>query len=517
MPNRSSSRKAAQPKSSSRKKRTPLRAAESARRIPVARRVNLTPQVRVVRHNGADREALLDEIEKLKGLLAETKRQPAGTHPSIADPPPPAPVGAKSLPDDVLSARQEFAENLPIPGRDAPVFNLVDDFLTIGSTPWADPLVPAYLLDKHYRIVDWNVAFGLAFDHTMDGRRGLSVLEWVNFLDNYETVVQNAVKAFTDETKLPRLHVEPIEYNSQRYDDKLTAIKRAYQVPAENDELQGWLVTLDVRFSDMSIMRRYKQDLFETLRRDLTWSEYALSYDRVLTSSRVYLDLLDHILGEAVPRGGKGDLNPLRPGSRVLDLGAGTGNLSARLAQQQRKHLIFAVENNRSMLDVLRDKCHAVLRSDDKEPGVLAIKQDVNTLFGLPDGSFDCAILNNVVYALEDPLPSLRQVCKRLRPDGEIRVSGPQKSTDLERLFSRMAADLRSSGKLDDLREDFERVCDINRNILSPNLYRWNVDDMKDLLRQAGFGEITYATDSAYAGQAMIVCAKKSPRAKRSE
>ena len=142
-------------------------------------------------------------------------------------------------------------------------------------------------------------------------------------------------------------------------------------------------------------------------------------------------------------------------------------------------------------------------------PGILAIKQDVNALFGLPDESFDYAILNNILYTLDDPLPCLRQVHEVLTPNGEIRVSGPQKKTKLAQLFARIDADLSASGRMAELRDDFDRVWEINQAILGSVLYRWNVDDMKHILLTAGFREITYVTDTAYGGQAMIVVARK--------
>lgn len=413
----------------------------------------------------------------------------------------------RSLPDNVRNERANVAERFEIPGRDAPSFNLVNDFLSLGVIPWADPLVPVYLLDKNYRIVDWNIAFGVAYDRTMDGRRGLSVLEWVYFLDNYEECLRRATKDFGDANNLPRLHVETINYTSMRY-GPTKATKRAYQMPKDNGETLGWLVTLEVEFKDLSTKLQFKKDLFATLRRDLTWSQYSLSYDRVLNSTKVYLELLNHILGEQLPSGARG-LAPLEPGSRILDLGAGTGNLSRLLASQERGHIIFALENNRIMLDLLRAKCEPYLRSDINGPGVLAIKQDINTLFGLPEWPFDYALLNNVAYALDDPLPCFRQVRDALKPGGEIRVSGPQKKTKLERLFARISEDLKAEGKDVELAEDYNRVWDINRNILTSSLYRWTVDDMKDLLKEAGFSKITYKTDAAYAGQAMLVAARK--------
>ena len=39
--------------------------------------------------------------------------------------------------------------------------------------------------------------------------------------------------------------------------------------------------------------------------------------------------------------------------------------------------------------------------------------------------------------------------------------------------------------------------------------YRLDVDTVEDLLLNAGFAEVTYKTTDAYAGQAMIVCARK--------
>ncbi len=445
--------------------------------------------------------------EELRLLRAEVERlRSASQH--QADLPAISSGGfiAKEVPED-RDERESYAEGLDLPGINAPDFNLVSDFLTFGVTPWADALVPAYMLDNYFRIVDWNLAFGLAFDRTMEGRRGQHVSEWVYFLDNYKAILDQGATEFNN-TKRPPIHVEPIEYTSPRY-GKIHAIKRAYQIPKDAEETQGWLVILEVKFDDLPTTYRFKRDVYETLRLDLTWSEYAMSYDRVLLASRVYHELIEHILGEQVPRGGQGELTRLPPRSRILDLGAGTGNLSLHLAKQQRGHTIFAVENNRMMLDLLRDKCHDHLRSDALGPGILAIKQDVNTLFGLPGNAFDFAILNNVAYSLEDPVKCFKEVWDSLKIGGEIRVSGPQKSTNLEKLFARIAADLDAAKRMTELNLEFEQVRQINQTILRPILFRWTVDDMKKMLLDAGFSSISYHSENAYGGQAMIVCAKK--------
>ncbi|MFO0868457.1 MAG: class I SAM-dependent methyltransferase [Pirellulales bacterium] len=207
-------------------------------------------------------------------------------------------------------------------------------------------------------------------------------------------------------------------------------------MPKDDGEMLGWLVTLETKFADLRTTLRLRRDLFSTVSHDMMWSEYALSYDRVLLASNTYQDLLNHILGEKSSPGRRVRLTPLRPASRVLDLGAGTGNLAARRSGQQRGHVVFALENNRMMLDLLRDKCESHLRTDDKGPGILAIKQDINTLHGIPDGSsFDYAILNNVAYSLDDPVPCFRQVRNAAPAHDSGWISGPQKQTDPDFTF----------------------------------------------------------------------------------
>jgi hypothetical protein len=41
-------------------------------------------------------------------------------------------------------------------------------------------------------------------------------------------------------------------------------------------------------------------------------------------------------------------------------------------------------------------------------------------------------------------------------------------------------------------------------------LIRWSLSEMKtSLCREIGFAECTYATDDVYAGQSMLICARK--------
>ena len=412
-------------------------------------------------------------------------------------------VQKNELDQKIRIQRESYAETKQLPGSLAPEYSALElaRINKLLVRPSAYPMTPMYMLDRDYRILDWNEAFSLAFDRTLEGRQGQSILEWTYHLDNFQEVLDHGEIVFADPERPPTIDVEEIVYTSLRY-GRLKAIKRAYQIPDDNGACLAWLITLDLDFSHPNEKSRYRYELLRLMGLDQLWSEYAISYDRVLTNTRVYRELIDTLIGNIGP------LRPIDSDARVLDLGAGTGNLSLRLMDRLSNRTVFALDNNRVMLEFLRDKCREVLREDELGPGVVAIKQDVTSLFGLPDSYFDCVIANNVFYALPDPEASLEAVFRVLKPGGELRASGPKYNTDLEILFKRIHKDLDASGKLSEYREDFERVEQINKLRLGTLLHKWSVDDFCGLVKKFGF-KIKHSSEDVYAGQSMLIVAEK--------
>lgn len=411
---------------------------------------------------------------------------------------------------DLQERRAQFRAKPPpgMRGRIQP-FAVLDDPAATRPMPGADPTLPIYRLDRDFRILDWNEAFSLAFDGTLEGRRGQNAQEWVFFLDNYEEVMAHGVERFGDPKNLPRYDYEILKFTSSRF-GKLEAGKRAYQVPAADGSVDSWLCVLDLKFENPGDGLKFQLDLISVLRDDLLWSEYAACYDRVLNSTSVYDELVSEMLGEAQSDHG---LEPIPPEARVLDLGAGTGNIAFRLVEGGNDRSVVAVDKNRFMLGALRLKCQAYLKTTRGESGVMALKQDITNLYGLPDDYFDVAILNNVLYSVSAPQKCLGEVFRVLRPGGEIRLSGPKRDTDLNKLFARIKSDIEVAGRSEELAEDFKRMEHINRFRLNQWLYRWTPSELEALLRDCGFGgdihDRIWSKHDAYAGQAMILRAFK--------
>src|SRR5262249_31934452 len=148
-------------------------------------------------------------------------------------------------------------------------------------------------------------------------------------LTNRDGVFDHA-RDFTERIKsgeLPLVDTEPLTYASDKY-GVVTFLKVAYQLHDAAANLHGWAVALLIRNIDWDTFQR---DVEEKIGRDKLWSVYAASYDRVLLNYPPYGQLIDDVIA-LVPR----------KSSKVADLGAGTGNVTAALLRAG--HRVTAVE-----------------------------------------------------------------------------------------------------------------------------------------------------------------------------
>ncbi|QDT25117.1 hypothetical protein Enr10x_04110 [Gimesia panareensis] len=415
-------------------------------------------------------------------------------------------IRVKAPPPD-LEKRRSYGASKSVPKTESRLVELPD----YSAIPSTDPTVPTYVINEECEIVDWNNAFALAFDNSMEGHRGTPILEWVYRLDNWKEVIDHGEALFSMPS-LPPYDCEDILYTSESF-GLLRVKKHAYHIPTSTEgQYDGWIVVLDVEFADETNRLLYLERCFDLVQMDLLWSDYALSYDAVLTASDTYPKLLRLMIGE--DKIDDFHLKPIAAGAKVLDLGAGTGNLTEMLAKPDDGRTIVAIENNRLMFDLMRRKLKRigdkVLRSDTSGPGVVTVREHATKLEGLDADFFDVVIANNTLYLLEDPVGLLSECARVLKPGGEIRISGPKKDTNLNQLFGRIRADLTGKNQFKHLQQHYEKVKRINERRLAPNLYRWDVSDVTSLLKEAGFDEIGPTTTRAYAGQAMIVVARTS-------
>jgi len=118
---------------------------------------------------------------------------------------------------------------------------------------------------------------------------------------------------------------------------------------------------------------------------DNFWNTYFKYYD-VLLKLIPYQELFARIVAS---------LN-LKPDSKVLDLGAGTGNLQSFLPENIN---IVSLDNSKEALNKLTDKF----------PKSKIVKQSIQKSLPFEDNTFDRVVSNNVLYTLRFP-PFLGQL-----------------------------------------------------------------------------------------------------------
>jgi len=228
---------------------------------------------------------------------------------------------------------------------------------------------------------------------------------------------------------------------------------------------------------------------------DFVFAKYAGSYDNVLLALPNYQAALDGAFAMA----------PAGESTKVLDLGAGTGNLTLRFLKAGAS--VTALDKSPDMLNVLKKKCQGF------GAHLKIARRDGCDLTGFPSGSFDVVTAILVLFAADRPQAMLREVRRMLRPGGSLVIIEPNQKFDMEALLEQAERQLReagllgSSGKPGSLSEDWDTVNKANRAFGDTVKEAWKAEQIEEELRGAGWEDIE--TTLVYNGHCTTIRATK--------
>ena len=136
------------------------------------------------------------------------------------------------------------------------------------------------------------------------------------------------------------------------------------------------------------------------------WNAYAKAYDGLLAFAP-YKHLVEHV----------SDIVLSYKPERVLDLGCGTGNVTAMLVQKNPQVHVDAVDWSRAMLKMLPKKVAG--------KSVVISRSDALGFLERSDRRYDVIVMNNVLYTIHDRQRLWGLLRDHLSKDGRIVVANP--------------------------------------------------------------------------------------------
>jgi ubiquinone/menaquinone biosynthesis C-methylase UbiE len=225
------------------------------------------------------------------------------------------------------------------------------------------------------------------------------------------------------------------------------------------------------------------------------WAKYFKDYDR-LNLFPSYVELLTSICEELRPE----------PGSLVLDIGSGTGNLAMRLKGMGCQ--VVALDFCRDALACHRAKC------DD---GHLVLS-DLTQSLPFKENSFDAIASNNVLYTLsaDDQVKAMKEFHRVLKPGGRIALANPRAGWKPLAIYGRgISLSVRAEGwsvtafRMVRWMVPTVKMFYYNRKLAKESQYHYfQPDEQRRLLEESGFRPAS-ETKWVYGGQAMLDCAAK--------
>ncbi|OBT10174.1 bifunctional demethylmenaquinone methyltransferase/2-methoxy-6-polyprenyl-1,4-benzoquinol methylase [Vibrio sp. UCD-FRSSP16_10] len=156
---------------------------------------------------------------------------------------------------------------------------------------------------------------------------------------------------------------------------------------------------------------------FDTVAKDEKVAKVAEVFHSVASK----YDLMNDLMSGGIHRLWKRftiDCSGARPGQRILDLGGGTGDLTAKFSRivGDKGHVVLADINN-SMLNVGRDK----LRNVGVVGNVHYVQANAEEL-PFPDDYFDCITISFCLRNVTDKDKALRSMYRVLKPGGRLLI-----------------------------------------------------------------------------------------------
>lgn len=232
------------------------------------------------------------------------------------------------------------------------------------------------------------------------------------------------------------------------------------------------------------------------------WEAYAREYDLLAEANSAYRDLLEFcmktVAGWNLPKG-----------AAVLDIGAGTGNFSVRIAQMLPNVTVLHLDSSAAMNATAQRKAKAA-----KVNNWQLLNGDIDALYkDLPP--VDAVVCIHALYPLPDPLKTIGRMCSVMQPGGYVFAADVGRPLHIfEWAIYLVRCSLLSRGVIKTLRLilNTRTAKRVNRQIsrLQRDGFYWShgLAEFSEAFRREGI-RIIYSSDNWYRGYDDVITGRK--------
>lgn len=228
------------------------------------------------------------------------------------------------------------------------------------------------------------------------------------------------------------------------------------------------------------------------MKRFSIWNFYARAYD-VINKNVPYLKMLDEVIKKVKING---DL-------KILDAGCGTGNLLKKMSQVSFNSKFVGIDSSDEMLSRARKKFLS-------NPGVTLHYADLNKGLEFPDGSFDCIVSANTLYALQEPKKIISEFHRLLKPQGKLVFTNPHDKATFSGIMKKQFKELGIVKFITQFILNLPSllvIIIVNVFFLKKNKNYWSQEETRCILEQNGFKDVNIKL--TYADQSLLASAIK--------
>jgi 2-polyprenyl-3-methyl-5-hydroxy-6-metoxy-1,4-benzoquinol methylase len=353
---------------------------------------------------------------------------------------------------------------------------------------------PTLVLDsRHDRILDRNPAFECLFK-THLFRRNDSYSRFLKSLDIDNTDQTYLENIFAESNNMPLISKKRIHVRNNAYGEAGYTVTICQVFEALTARLRRWIISFNIDYLEKD--KDIREDLQRVLRETQHWNLYAESYDPILTRFNAYNEFKN------------AHIEPLlNVGSRIFDLGAGTGNLTLDLLKRGKE--VYALDSSDAMLRKLRKKCNNYMSR------CRIIKQDIESMSVNRSTNeydkFDGIVMMNVLSCLRNQVETLRKCHDLLIRGGALVISGPKQDVSLADALDVLRDHMKKDkNKLWDRYRDHYQVVRARNEYMAENslLLQLSIQERVQQLEDIGF-EVIKVIENGYTGDDMIIQARK--------